>query len=179
VKNFSLNFKHHGTFFFGTYTFFEKIFWSVVSLFPKFARKPLYKIVFKSFGKNVFIDEKCYFRYPWKISIGNNVTINRGCSFFPSAKNLNSYIELSDGVILGPNVTFFGAGQNPRDPKNIDISASIYIGENSYIGGNSTIRYGVNVGGNSTVGAGSVVISSLDSNSVYAGNPARFVRNSL
>ena len=166
-------------FLFGSYTYLEKMFWFVVSIFPKFIRKLVYKVVFKKFGKNVFVDEGCYFRYPWKISIGNKVTINRSCSFFPSLKDSSSTIRLDDGVILGPNVVFFGAGQDPVNPSNLDVSSSIFIGKNSYIGGNTTIRYGIHIGENSTIGAGSVVVSNLDSNSIYAGNPAKFIRKNL
>ena len=164
--------------FFGAYTYFEKIFWFILNLFPKFIRKIVYKIIFKTFGENVFIDEGCYFRYPWKISIGNNVTINRSCSFFPSLKDSSSQIQLSDGVMLGPNVTFFGAGHNPSNPANTDISGSITVGKNTYIGGNTTIRYGVCIGEGSTIGTGSVVVSNLPGGSIYAGNPARFIRKS-
>ena len=165
-------------FLFGIYTYWEKLFWFFVNLFPKFIRKLFYKVIFKSFGKNVFVDEGCYFRYPWKILIGNNVTINKSCSFFPSLKDSNSQIQLEDGVILGPNVIFFGAGQDPTNPTHLDISSSIVIGKNTYIGGNSTIRYGVYIGENSTIGAGSVVVSNLGNNSIYAGNPAKFIRKS-
>jgi acetyltransferase-like isoleucine patch superfamily enzyme len=161
---------------FGSYSYFERIFWLVVNFFPKSLRKIIYKLVFKSFGKSIFIDEHCYFRYPWKISIGDKVVINRGCEFYPSLRDPNSKIDLAPGVILGPNVILFGAGQNPENPSKIDVSSSISIGQNAYIGGNSTIRYGVHIGDNSVIGAGSVVLTNIPKLTIYAGNPAKKIR---
>lgn len=163
-------------FLFGTYTYLEKMVWSIVNIFPKSLRKVFYKLIFANFGKNITIDEGCYFRYPWKISIGDNTVINRGCEFYPSVKNAKSIIKLCDGVILGPKVIFFGAGQDPSNPAEIDVSGSIVVQNNAYIGGNSTIRYGVTIGDSSVIGAGSVITKNVGENSVVAGNPARVIR---
>lgn len=42
-------------------------------------------------------------------------------------------------------------------------------------GWDATLCRGVEIGENSIVGAGSVVTKSIPANSVYAGNPARFI----
>jgi acetyltransferase-like isoleucine patch superfamily enzyme len=54
--------------------------------------------------------------------------------------------------------------------------APVTIGDNVWIGMNSTILKGVTIGDNSVVGAGAVVSRSVPANSVVAGNPARIVR---
>jgi acetyltransferase-like isoleucine patch superfamily enzyme len=169
--------KKFGLILFGAYTYIERIVWNIINIFPKFIRKFLYKIIFANFGENVFIDEGCYFRYPWKISIGQDVVINRGCEFYPSVKDGSSKILIGHGVILAPNVVFFGAGQDPRDHLNSDIAESIEVCANSYIGGNSTIRYGVQIGESSIVAAGSVVVKSVGRNTLVGGNPATFIRD--
>ena len=46
------------------------------------------------------------------------------------------------------------------------------IGDNVFIGANSTILMGVTIGSSSVIGAGSVVNSSIPSMKVYAGIPA-------
>ena len=164
---------------FGAYTYFERFAWFLIHLLPKFCRKLIYKIIFESFGKKVFIDEKCYFRYPWKISISDNVFINRGCEFYPSHVIPDSKIFLGQGVIIGPRVVFFGAGQNPNSQKRDDVSESILIKNGAYIGGNTTILYGVTVGENAVIGAGSVVVADVSANTLYAGNPAKYVKSIL
>lgn len=47
------------------------------------------------------------------------------------------------------------------------------IGNNVFIGGGATILGGSHIGDNVIIGANSVVSGNVDSNSVYAGNPAR------
>lgn len=160
---------------FGTLTYLEKIIWFLVNIFPKFMRKPFYKLVFAEFGKRVFIDECCYFRYPWKIKIGDDVTINRGCEFYPSMKLSETTITINSGTIIAPNVIFFGAGQAPSDPQNKDVADDILVGRNVYVGGNSIIRYGVTISENSVIGAGSVVVKDVAADTIVAGNPARLI----
>lgn len=48
-----------------------------------------------------------------------------------------------------------------------------HIGNNVFIGMNAIILMGANIGNNVIIGAGSVVSGKVESNSVYAGNPAR------
>lgn len=55
-------------------------------------------------------------------------------------------------------------------------SASIRIGENTWIGKKSIILKGVDVGNNSIVATGAVVNKNVPSNSIVAGNPARTVK---
>ena len=47
------------------------------------------------------------------------------------------------------------------------------IGNNVFIGWGATILGGSHIGDNVIIGANSVVSGNVDSNSVYAGNPAR------
>jgi acetyltransferase-like isoleucine patch superfamily enzyme len=162
---------------FGVYTFFERATWFWINLLPKFARKPFYKLVFASYGKSVFIDENCYFRYPWKISIGDDVVINRGCEFYPSFQYSMAAIKIESGAIVAPNVIFYGAGQDPGKPSELDVAGDIVIRKNVYIGGNTIIRYGVELGESSVIGAGSVVVKSVSERCIFAGNPAKFIRS--
>jgi maltose O-acetyltransferase len=159
---------------FGTYTYCERVAWFFLNIFPKSIRKIFFKVIFGSFGKNVFIDEHCYFRYPWKIFLSDNVVINRGCNFFPGFENSNSKIILGDGVVIGPGVVFFGAGHDPVTAERTNLSEDIDVRVGAYIGGNSIIRYGVTIGEGSVIGAGSVVVNDVTPFSIFAGNPAKF-----
>lgn len=52
-----------------------------------------------------------------------------------------------------------------------------YIGDNVYIAANSTVIGGIHIGNNVIIGAGSVVTKDVPDNCVYAGNPAKFIKN--
>lgn len=157
------------------YSYLNHLFNLFQNLLPPFLRRLIFRITFKSIGNSVMIDYGTYFRYPRKIHIENGVEINRGCQFYPSFKFKNSKIEIGENVLIAPNVVFFGAGHSSIGLN--DISADIFIEKNSYIGGNSIIRYGTRIGMNCVIAAGSVVVSSIPDNSLAAGNPAKVVKN--
>lgn len=51
----------------------------------------------------------------------------------------------------------------------------ISIGDNVFLGANSVILPGVTIGDRVIIGAGAVVVSDVPSNSVFVGNPAKYV----
>ncbi len=61
-----------------------------------------------------------------------------------------------------------------------DVHGSLYkqvvIGNNVFVGARTIILPGSVIGDNVIIGAGSVVKGTINSNSVYAGNPARYIR---
>ena len=88
------------------------------------------------------------------------------------------YIDAS--VLIGPDVKIISANHNFNDYKKWDNSDPIKINKNVWIGANSVILPGVNIGKNCIVGAGSIVTKSFEENSIIGGNPAKLIRkNSL
>lgn len=55
-------------------------------------------------------------------------------------------------------------------------SLKIEIGNDVFIGANSIILKGVTIGDRSIIGAGSIVTSTIPSDEIWAGNPARFIK---
>jgi acetyltransferase-like isoleucine patch superfamily enzyme len=70
-------------------------------------------------------------------------------------------------------VTFFGAGQNPRTANLDDVAESIVVRRGAYIGGNTTVRYGVTIGEDAVIAAGSVVVADVPANTIVGGVPAK------
>ena len=56
-------------------------------------------------------------------------------------------------------------------------SKEIIIKENAWIGEGSKISKGVTIGENSIIGLGSIVISDVPDNKIYAGNPAKEIKS--
>ena len=93
---------------------------------------------------------------PWLLSIGNHVRVTYGVIILThdySWSVLKRYSE-SEGSIFG-------------------AQSKVSIGNNVFIGMNAVITRGVTIGDNVIIGAGSVVTKDCESNSVYAGNPAK------
>ncbi len=51
----------------------------------------------------------------------------------------------------------------------------VIIGDNVFLGANSVVMPGVKIGNNVIIGAGAVVTKNVPSNSVYVGNPAKYI----
>ncbi|MBL4652457.1 MAG: acyltransferase [Flavobacteriales bacterium] len=128
-------------------------------------------------GKRVFIDTNVYFRYPSKVKIGNDVSVNRGCEFYPSFYNKEAIIELGNNIRLGPSVKFLAAGHDHMKIDLPDVSAKIVIGDNVWIGANSTILQGVTIGNGAIVAGGSVVNKNIPEFKIYGGIPAKEIKD--
>lgn len=112
-----------------------------------------------------------------KIHIGNNVGIS-GATIY--SKEL---IEIGDYTNIGGNAKILDHDFHPIDARarkmdNKDMigKRAIKIGENVFIGCNTIILKGTEIGDNSVVGAGSVVSGKFPANVVIAGNPARIIK---
>ena len=103
-----------------------------------------------------------------KVTIGNHVLISYGCVISDNNSHSIDYINRRDDVekaITGEAL----------DWKNIEKS-EIIINDDVWIGTNSIILKGVNIGQGSIVAAGSVVTKNVPENSVVAGNPAKVIK---
>jgi acetyltransferase-like isoleucine patch superfamily enzyme len=112
--------------------------------------------------------------------VGKNVGMSSTAIF------CQNYIEIGDNVKLGGNVVIYDTDFHSLNPKSrlypiVDKAetktAAVKIGNSVFIGGHSTILKGVEIGENSIVGACSVVTKNVPSNEIWAGNPAKWVRN--
>lgn len=92
---------------------------------------------------------------PFLIDIGDDVQITRGVTILTHGYDW-SVLKGVYGEVLG------SAGK-------------VTIGNNVFIGMNTTILKGVTVGNNVIIGANSLVNKDLPDNGVYAGNPAKFI----
>lgn len=106
------------------------------------------------------------------IKVGENVFINACCHFQD-----HGGVEIGDGCQIGHNVVFatLNHGIAPEDRKTT-YPAPIKVGKNVWIGSNSTILQGVEIGDNAIVAAGAVVSKSVEANSIVGGVPAKLIK---
>lgn len=105
-----------------------------------------------AFTTNIVIDTQ----RPWMISIGEYCKITNGVIILQHDYS-RSVLRRVYGDVVGE-------------------SKKTIIGNNVFIGMNSIILMGANIGDNVIIGAGSVVSGSIPSNVVIAGNPAKIIR---
>ena len=110
-----------------------------------------------------------------KLIIGNNVGI--------SMANITARksIIIEDNVLIGAGAKIWDTDFHPlkyydRINKQDEVCLPIIIREGAFIGACSIILKGVTIGKHSIVGAGSVVTKDIPDGEVWAGNPARFIR---
>ena len=92
-------------------------------------------------------------------------------------------IFLGDNVRCGSKVYFITHDVihdmlNHRENNNFlfkEFVGDIHVGNNVFIGSNSTILGGASIGSNVIVGAGSLVNKDIPSNSVVGGVPAKYI----
>lgn len=136
----------------------------------------VFKLIIGRVGRGVLIDYGCFVRYPWKLYLGNNVSINRGCSLFSSSLPDVGRIFIGSNVALGPGVCIFAAAHDYTLLDLPDIAADVIIDDWVWIGGNSTILPGVRLGEGAVIGAGSVVAADIPAYSVAVGVPAKVIK---
>lgn len=121
---------------------------------------------------------KIVVRRDGELIVGSRVGIS-GASIYCVNK-----ITIGDDVFIGGDVRIYDNDFHSKDPKirtsgnDNDIqSKPVRLDDFVFIGAGSIILKGCHIGKNSIVGAGSVVSKNIPPNEIWAGNPAKFLRN--
>lgn len=106
------------------------------------------------------------------IIIGNNVLVNQRCI-------IRKNVRIGNNVDIAPNVSLMTDTHEIGD-ENRRAGESKYppivIEDGCWIGANTIILGGATVGFGTIIGAGAVVTSNCEPNSLYVGVPARLVK---
>ena len=111
------------------------------------------------------------------LSIGDNCIIYKPKNTLIDLTSLD-FIKIGNNVQITEGVKILGHDYSYSVVTNkynvlYRPQKETIIGNNVFIGMNSIILMGSNIGNNVIIGAGSVVHGIVDSDSVYAGNPAK------
>lgn len=130
------------------------------------------KVLGKKLDDSSAILPPFYADYGKNITIGKNVWIQQGCTFFDRGG-----ITIGDDVYIAPKVNLVTLNHlvNPYE-RSTTVAKPIKIGNRVWIGIAATVLSGVTIGDNAIVGAGSVVMHDVEPNTVVAGNPARVIK---
>jgi acetyltransferase-like isoleucine patch superfamily enzyme len=128
-------------------------------------------------GKNCRIDP--FSTITGDVVLGDNVHIGVGACIFGGGG-----VILGDMVSLSPGAKIFSATEdadsgmlsNPTIKNHSAKTGIVIVGARSIIGANSVVLPGINIGEDVQVGALSLVNVSLPSGHIYAGIPAKVLR---
>jgi maltose O-acetyltransferase len=146
-------------------------------LFPNRVRRYFYKF----FGMNLHssaIIASGVFLGSSKITMKENTFINVGC-FLDGSNN----IILEKFVRVGPHVKIltgshvYSNNVIRRGPDSVNFSKPVILEKGAWIGMGAIIMPGVVIREGCIVGAGAVVLTSTEANGLYAGNPARRIKD--
>lgn len=125
-------------------------------------------------------DDKVIINQPFRCDYGKQISI--GKRFFA---NFNftildeAPVTIGDDCFVGPNVSIYTACHS-TDPVERNTrqewAKPVTIGNNVWIGGSVTILPGVSIGDNVSIGAGSVVVNDIPSNTIAVGNPCKVIK---
>jgi len=122
-------------------------------------------------GANVIIKPNVNIKYPWFLKIGSNTWIGEGVWI-----DCLTIVEIGDNVCLSQGA-FILSGNHDYGKTTFDLIVKpIRIENGSWIGAKAIVTQGVNVGSHAVLTAGSIATRSMDSYSIYQGNPAKKVK---
>lgn len=104
--------------------------------------------------------------------LGKGIVVFQNATIASNAKIGNHAIILPNSIISHD----VAIGDYTIVTGGVCISGGVIVGKCCYLGSNSSIIGGIKIGDYSLIGMGGVVLKNVGVNSVYVGNPAKFLR---
>ncbi len=123
-------------------------------------------------GDDVIIKPRVTIKYPWFLSVGDNVWIGEGVWI----DNL-TWVCLASDVCLSQGAYLLTGNHNYRDPGFKLIIGAIVIEAGAWVGAKAVVCPGISIGSQAVVTVASVLTGDALPNAVYSGNPAMHARN--
>jgi acetyltransferase-like isoleucine patch superfamily enzyme len=152
-----------------------------LSLLPSMRRlRPLraryYSGALRACGTDLEICQHVILKFPQRLSIGSNVTINRGTFITARAE-----ITIGDNVLFGPYVVLNSGDHDHSDSatpmaRQGHTLAPITIADDVWIGAHALILKGAVIGRGAIVAGGAVVTGEVEPYTIVAGVPARVIK---
>jgi putative colanic acid biosynthesis acetyltransferase WcaF len=160
-------------------TFFKRVLWYYINviffqshLFPISKIKVLLLRLFGAkVGSNVVIKPSINVKYPWRLSIGNNVWIGENVWI----DNLAD-IVIEDNVCVSQGAMLLTGNHDYKKVAFDLIIKGIVLEQGSWVGAKSVVCPGVRLKSHAILSVGSVATKDLDAYGIYQGIPAVKVR---
>jgi len=121
-------------------------------------------------GQRVLIRPGVRVTYPWNLTIGDYVWIGDKATIYSVAE-----ISIGSHSVISQEAYLCAGSHDYEDVTFRFVSAPIRIGGECWIAARAYIGPGVEIGHAAVIGAGSIVMKSVDAETIVVGNPAKFV----
>ncbi|MCB0760755.1 MAG: WcaF family extracellular polysaccharide biosynthesis acetyltransferase [Flavobacteriales bacterium] len=161
---------------------FKRVLWYTVNVL--FFKNPLFvfgsikvsllRLFGAQVGKGVVIKPNVNIKYPWKLTIGNNVWIGEEVWI----DNLGD-VTLGDHSCLSQGSMLLCGNHNYKKVEFDLIVGNIVIEEGAWIGAHAVVCPGIKCKSHSVLSVNSVATSNLEPYSIYMGNPAVKIKDRI
>lgn len=162
----------------GRPSFFVQLWWLVeFFLFkpsPQFMygwRRFLLRLFGAKIGKKVILRPSCSITYPWKVKIGDHSWIGDEVVLYSLGE-----ITIGNNAVISQRSYLCTGSHDYTDISFSIFQKPIIINDECWIATDVFIAPGVTIGRGTVVGARSSVYKELKPESIYIGNPAKYIR---
>jgi len=125
-------------------------------------------------GTGCKVSPSCFVWAPWNLSMGDFSVLGDGVDCYTMARiNIGSKVAISQRVFLCTGSHDITSLKRPLITKSINIEDHVWVCAESFVGP------GVTLGNGAVIAARSVVVKSVDTHAIVAGNPAVFLKRRL
>jgi len=134
---------------------------------PSDVRVELLRSFGAKIGRGVVIRANVNISFPWRLIIGDNVWIGEDVGILSLA-----LVEIGSSVCISQRAYLCTGSHDFRNSDFKLKTASIVIGDRTWVAASAFIGPGITIGSDSVIAAGAVVFSDIPANSFVRGNPA-------
>lgn len=122
-------------------------------------------------GKGLVIKNNVCVKFPWKLTIGDNVWLGEGC-----------WLDNLDTITIGSNVcvsqgALLITGNHDYTQTSFPYrNAPITVEDGAWIGARAIVTAGVTVATHSVLTVGAIVTKNTEPYGIYQGNPAKLIK---
>lgn len=125
-------------------------------------------------GKGLVIKNNVCIKFPWKITIGDNVWLGE----YTWIDNLD-YVTIGNNVCISQGALLL-TGNHDYTRSSFDYrNAPIKIEDGAWIGAKTVVCPGVIVNSHAILTVGSIATKSMEEYGIYQGNPAKLIRKRI
>lgn len=122
-------------------------------------------------GNGVNIKPNVKVKFPWRLALGDYVWLGENCWIDNVA-----FVTIDSHACISQDVYLCTGNHDWNDPNFRLMDKPIHIEEGCWIAARAVVGPGVTIGKGAVLGLGSVASRSLEPMTIYAGNPARAIK---